>query len=211
MTGATGYERKNMQSLIDEYDRMYSENPVRWDLTDLDAQRFEILRPYCEDGNSLLDVGCGSGHTIEYFADRLPDLDYYGIDLSGVAINHARTVNPQAALVQTSIQDCVFRNIDIVLLGGVAEHFQNLSEGFSAVKKVLARNGIVYMEVPNCIAYPEAHGEGFYKTRADGQTEWHMTRPAWEEVLVGNGFEVIQSVKGQKLYNEFIWILKLKE
>jgi len=197
-----------MPDVIIEYDRMYSENPTRWDIKEIDEQRFEALAEYENTGNKILDIGCGSGHTLAYFAERWKDKQYYGIDWSQVAVRHAAPRLPDMDIRCETLEACKLKQMNIVILGGVAEHFENLPHSLRFVKKIASNDGIVFMEVPNCISYSGAHGEGFYKTKANGQTEWHMTRQRWEEVLHENGFEIIKSITGKKVYNEFIWILK---
>ena len=199
-----------MSDTVNEYNRMYTEAPDRWDITALDQLRYEVLKPYGAPVNCL-DIGCGSGHTIEYLSHYWNKTRFYGIDLSPVAVAFAATRVPWANIQCDYFENCILPQMDAILLAGTAEHFPDLERSFKKLRAMLDRNGIVYLEVPNCITYPNAHGEGFYKTRADGQTEWHLPRAAWETIIKQNGFVIDKSVTGPKAYNEFIWILRKSE
>lgn len=197
-----------MSNAASDYDALYTEYPERWDLIKLDEVRYNVLSKYPEP-ESLLDIGCGSGHTLEYFAKRRTNTQYYGIDLSPVAVKYAAARLPGAVIRCETLQDTTMREMDVVLLGGVMEHIEQLTYGFHRLGQIVAKSGIVYIEVPNCISYHDAHGEGFYQIGA--QAEWHRTRDSWENVIKSNGFEIIQSITGLEKYNEFIWILRKSE
>ena len=195
-----------------DYDALYTEYPERWDLIRIDETRFAVMAETLpEQPESLLDIGCGSGHTLEYFAKRWGAVQYYGIDPSPVAVKYARARIPGAFIRCETLEDTTMREMDVVLLGGVMEHVEQLAYGFYRLGQIVAKSGIVYLEVPNCIAYQDAHGEGFYRLREKSQAEWHRTRESWEDVILNNGFTIVRSVIGPEKFNEFIWILKRSE
>lgn len=202
-----------MFNLAADYDRLYTEYPERWDLIRLDEVRFGVLSEHLhEEPTSILDIGCGSGHTLEYFAKRWKTPIYYGIDPSPVVVRYARARLLDEALIRCeTLEDTTMREMDVVLLGGVMEHIEQLAYGFYRLGQIVAKSGIVYLEVPNCISYQDAHGEGFYRIRASQQAEWHKTRESWEEVILSNGFQIVRSINGPEKYNQFIWILKGSE
>lgn len=195
-------------SLALEYDRMYTEAPARWDMDELDSVRHHVIKQLAiAQDRRLLDIGCGSGHTLKYMHDRWPDMDYFGIDLSLEAVKLAQVNAPFAEITCTRLENCDLDGMDIILLGGVAEHFIDVIGSLRRVREMVRADGIVYLEVPNCIEYPGAHGEGFYRIRADAQMEWHYSRPRWETIIKEAGLVILQSIAGPNKYNEFIWIL----
>ena len=194
-------------SLAQEYDRMYIADPARWDMDELDRVRLHVLKDYAEAGAKLLDIGCGSGHTLKYLHEHWRTVAYYGIDLSPAAVELAKANAPFAEIVCTRLTDCDLEGMDIIMLGGVAEHFADPRRSLQYVRRMLDDGGIVYLEVPNCLAYGDAHGEGFYRIRAGDQTEWHLPRAEWEKIINDAGFVILKSITGPNKYNEFIWIL----
>jgi len=82
------------QSLIEEYDRFYLHNPRIWIDDTRNQFAFSALSGYLKQAPaSVLDVGCGNGHTIKYFSERWQDTRFTGLDLSPVAIKIAKKLN----------------------------------------------------------------------------------------------------------------------
>src|SRR5687767_4907790 len=50
------------------------------------AQAIELLKPLIEPGDTLLDVGCGSGYFFHSLKSRDVPVEYSGIDASGTLI-----------------------------------------------------------------------------------------------------------------------------
>ena len=82
-----------------------------------------LLRPY----GSVLDVGCGYGRLATAFCDA--GYDYTGIDVSGVAIETARLLEPRGTYVVGSALDAEFeRRFDLVCVLYVFVHFVDDSD-----------------------------------------------------------------------------------
>jgi SAM-dependent methyltransferase len=197
----------------DFYDRLYKANPHKWEVEEYDHFAFSTLNIYfdLDPPKSLLDIGCGNGHTLEYFAKRWPETAYTGLDLSNEAIQLAHKRVPGAALFWGAFESTILpKKYDCILLLGVIEHFEDLYRSLSNLRGILAENGICYIEAPNCIAYPESmHEEGYRKTNVGShQEEWHLFRPLWERILVNEGFEIVRSLKGPNLQSEFVWLVR---
>ena len=190
------------------YNEIYTENPQKWESVLRDIIAFGTTSKYASSPKMMLDIGCGNGHTIGYFADRWVDTEYVGIDLSDVAIAVARMRVPKATFTRSSLEDWYlgWKDVDVIIVMGVAEHFEDLSGSLAILKSLGA---IVYLEVPNCLFMSGSDKEGFRKTK-DGadQKEWHLRRETWESHLVEADFEIVESVTGPLRTYEFIWVIK---
>lgn len=189
------------------YDAIYSAQPGKWKSDMRDEFAYNQLREVLiAPPDTLLDIGCGNGHTLEYFSKRWERTRYYGIDLSSVAIGLAQEKVPGARLQAVSLMDYKpERRFEIVLALGVAEHFEDLVGGLKKVRSLVADYGMFYMEVPNNIGYSHDKTESF---RPQGkQTEWFLQRSTWEEKIKESGLRVVRAIKGTHKYMEFIWIL----
>ncbi len=198
--------------LVQEYDRFYTDNPEKWNSTSQDAMRFEFVRQYGPP-KTLLDVGCGNGHTLAYFAQQWPDTQYAGIDLSSVAVTLAKKRIPFAKIICGDVlamgrmaRDGIH---EMILLAGVAEHFPDPLDGLERVCGLLAHDGITYLEMPNCLAYPNAGKEEGYRRPNIGskQMEWHLNRMSWVKLIGKAGLRILEGHKGSNAANEFIWIV----
>src|SRR4030042_5892895 len=182
-------------------------------MVDYDRLAFDTLNEYFGKSRprDLVDIGCGNGHTLEYFARRWPEVAYTGIELSGEAIKLARRRVPGASFLHGIFDEMTFpQKYDCILLLGVIEHFDDLAKSLKRLRKLLTKKGICYIEAPNCINYPESiHDEGFRKTNiGTHQVEWHLYRSTWELILKQAGFEIVASLKGINMQSEFVWLVR---
>lgn len=195
-----------MDERLEFYNKIYSDKPDKWDLEWRDKFAFYVLSRHTEQPESLLDIGCGNGHTIEFFNKRWPDTTYVGMDLSDEAIKLAEQRVPEAQFICTTFEDAYPLLCDVVVLMGVAEHFEDLIPSLRSLKKF---GKLIYIESPNCLAYSDNKEEGFRATNnVIGQPEWHLTRRSWEERIALAGLEIVESYPGPNISTEFVWMLK---
>lgn len=197
-----------------DYDAIYSDDPGKWSTGNRDQFAFQVLANFTWQPDRLLDIGCGNGHTLEYFKKQWPRTQYFGIDLSQVAINLAAKKLLEVELYCEDFFEWkapLIKPFDVILLMGVAEHFPDLVGGLKKVLSLLATDGWVYLEAPNCLHYSKDKTETFRETtKGSGQQEWHLRRTTWEVIIRQAGFEIEESVFGQSVATEFVWILRRK-
>jgi SAM-dependent methyltransferase len=201
-----------MDEEVARYNRIYTDNPEKWagdpgGLRDLVA--YSHLHKYFKQPETVLDIGCGNGHTIEQFKKFWPDTLYYGIDISDVAIQLAKERVPEEEFIVGDFKDYTI-HCDLVLVMGVAEHFENLIDDLRTLKEY---GTIFYLEVPDCLRAGIFNGsdnydEGFRDTYKGGlQVEWHLKKSSWEQRIRLAGFEILESPAGPDPIT-FVWILK---
>ena len=81
------------------------------------AQAAEILAPYVMPGDTLLDVGCGSGYFFHSLRSRGIPVEYFGVDSAPSLIEIGRRYLPSYGLAPDRLQ--VMRVED---LGGAVDH-----------------------------------------------------------------------------------------
>ena len=190
----------------DFYDMLYLTNPRKWEDEGRDKFTFEQVQEYKPE--SVIDIGCGNGHTLRYFRKEWPDAKYYGIDLSSEATWLANHYMPEGEYFTGDFlemhQDLPYCDMAICL--GTGEHFY---EGVEFLRLLGNRADIVYLEVPNCLAYSDSHEEGWRETTGGSeQVEWHIRRETWEQRIESAGLEIVKSIQGPTKPTEFCWILK---
>lgn len=198
------------RALEEEYNAHYRRNPQRWADEGRDSFAFDTVSAYLKTAPaSMLDIGCGSGHTIAYFQERWPETHYTGLDLSAEAISLAMQRVPGASFMRSWLGYLGLPRFELVTLLGVAEHFENLQNGLRAARRTMTDSGIMYIEVPNCIGYPSSEKvEGFRRLNmGSGQQEWHLHRETWEQELRQAGFVILESIQGPSIFTEFVWLL----
>lgn len=81
------------------------------------AQAIELLRPHIVDGDSILDVGCGSGYFFHSIVNRKIVAEYWGIDSSKSLIEIGKKELSRFKLSPNNLQ-----NIRVEDLDGLFDH-----------------------------------------------------------------------------------------
>jgi SAM-dependent methyltransferase len=194
-------------STAEFYDDIYRANPRKWgNIAYRDAVAFGALNlALGRPPKRVLDYGCGNGHTLAYFRERWKEAHYTGVDISPVALELARERVPDGEY-HTEIPAKMW---DVITIMGVAEHFEDPAAELRRIAGFLPPDGLLYLEVPNCLAYSKDKGEGFRQTyEGAGQIEWHWQRKTWEQAIKAAGLEVVHAYKGPTPTWEFIWVLR---
>ncbi len=95
----------------------------------------------------LLDVGCGGGFFLKQ-AEKFTET--FGVDFSSVALNNAKKIS-KAELTLCSASSLPFKNnfFDFVVCLGSLEHFIDMENALSEMKRVLKKDGKILIYVPN--------------------------------------------------------------
>jgi trans-aconitate methyltransferase len=201
---------RDKRKVIDEYNSLYRKRPNIWTDPGRDAFAFDVLyEHFSVPPATMLDIGCGSGHTIGYFHERWPGVAYTGLDLSIAAIELARQRQPYAKFIYGWLGEVDLPQYELVMILGVAEHIEDLKNGLIEARGTMTATGVMYVEVPNCIGYPTSEPrEGFRRiNQGNRQHEWHLHRASWEKALRQAGLDILISKQGPNITSEFVWLL----
>jgi methionine biosynthesis protein MetW len=104
----------------DEYWLKREEDGSSWEF----IPRYKIATDMVSDGESVLDVGCGTGGFLVYLKQQKPLCELFGIDKSQRAAGIARHRGIEASVIDTqmSLRLQVDRDFDVVVLMEVLEH-----------------------------------------------------------------------------------------
>ena len=188
------------------YDVIYLTNPHKWENKERDEFTFQKLSEFVLEPKSLIDIGCGNGHTVKHFAGEWVDTKFYGIDLSSEAIEIAGEIFPEGKYFAGDFMEAELPHCEVAICMGVAEHFEQLGD---FLVKLKCTADLILLEVPNCLSYSDDKTEGFrLTTTGSDQEEWHISHDCWEKHIGWAGFEIVASIQGRTKATEFIWILK---
>lgn len=135
------------------YEQQYSQAELAHLNRKID-QKFRIIEQSGIEASTghLLDVGCGEGFTLKYFASR--GWQVTGIDFS---LHGCQTHNPDlvSRLIQTDLVeglDNLTRDkltFDVIWLDNILEHVLDPKRMITSCRQLLTSNGIIVIEVPN--------------------------------------------------------------
>lgn len=120
---------------------------------DLVAATFDDLSAQLVDTRRLIDVGCGPGQFTIMAAERLPEAEVVGIDLSPTMIQLARghaAASPAAKRLRFQVGDAMAlpfpdASFDAAMSGGSIKQWPDASQGLAEIHRVLAPGGRAFV------------------------------------------------------------------
>ena len=113
------------------------------------AQAAELLAPHIAPGDSLLDVGCGSGYFYHSLKSRDIPADYYGIDSAPALIRIGQQIMPEFGLPAENLMvmriEDLDGEVDHVLCMNVLSNMDNYHRPLERILKT-ARKTVVLRE-----------------------------------------------------------------
>lgn len=181
----------------EQYDALYRRSPFE------DSPRFyrwiaSLIT--AEDGEPVLDIGCGIGGALVALTER--GVEPWGVDVSREALRRARERAPKARLLlgdgaRLPYPDGSFRTI---LNLGNLEHFSDLAGGIREMRRVLTEDGRAWVLLPNLF-----YSGAVWRVIVKGTGPDHhqpidrfATRREWHDLLEAGGLEVLRSIPYHK-------------
>lgn len=164
------------QTVYDEYYANYSkyEDPAiasGGGHTLIDAQRidetFSLLEQYIPNKQAkILDIGCGNGWLLKNLQQRGYN-NVHGIDPSMACIDYLNNYitgggNYMLRLSEIYANSQTLGKYDFIILSHVLEHVADLHTAIRSIWSILAKNGSVYIEVPDASRYISHNVVPFY-------------------------------------------------
>ena len=114
-----------------------------------EVERFEKILSFCK-GDTIIDVGCGTGELTSYLKDALPAPEIWGSDISEVALELARAKTKKVFYENQPIEspDEYEDYFDTVICSHTLEHLQDPSILLEKFKRILKPKGIVIIVLP---------------------------------------------------------------
>ena len=97
---------------------------------------------------SVLDIGCGDGHTLDLYAHH-PGVKTYGVDFNVAALELARNNGHNVYAGSFETVDLPSNFFDLVTATHVIEHVEDPRQFLMKVHSVLRSDGILWLETPN--------------------------------------------------------------
>ena len=144
--------------------------------------------------NSLLEIGCSIGYTLE--AAKKREIKHLGIDISEYAVNYCNNLGLNASSASFDELKKTNKKFDLIFMQHVLEHFENPFAVLQDCHELLNEKGIVLILVPNS-KYSRAEKQNskhrFYNMEGVGSEHFvYFNYRNLGKTLQASGFEVIQ-------------------
>lgn len=169
-------------------------------------RKYKLISQYCNNGN-ILDIGSATGEFLNIFKKK--KWDVYGVEPNENARNYAKNnynINAGDEEVITKFEQQKF---DVITLWHVLEHVASINDRIQEIKRVLKKNGILVVALPNCNSL-DAKIYGKYWAAYDVPRHlYHFTQDTVERLFKKNKFELIKT-RAMKFDSYYVSLLSEK-
>lgn len=101
--------------------------------------------------NSVLDVGCGSGHLLKHVSALYPNAEFRGVDFSTESIRLAKRMHPLLSFEEMSIFELekTGKEFDLILCTEVLEHLEDADVAMAKLVSQCRDGGTIVITVPH--------------------------------------------------------------
>jgi ubiquinone/menaquinone biosynthesis C-methylase UbiE len=118
----------------------------------INRAKIDFIRPFLPAGGRAVEIGCGSGRLLAGIGQAAP-LGLVAVDSSPAALALARetlaAAGSHATFVSADARDLPFtdRSFDVVLSGGLLEHFPDPGEVLAQMVRILRPGALLYLDI----------------------------------------------------------------
>lgn len=156
-----------------------------------------------EAAGRILDAGCGPGNSTAVLAERFPEAQLLGIDLSEDMLSAAKERLPQAVFMQKNLEGDLtdLGTFDVVFSNAALQWLANPEDGIRRLFHLVAPGGCLAVQIPDC--QPKSDGStGRLETGDAHAAIWNTAaEPEFETYL--SEIQPLKSVNGGQLYRLF--------
>lgn len=168
-------------SLLDQIYKISRVFTLRWKISIVKTNTFTPQ----ENENRLLDYGCGTGEFLN--TARKKGFSVSGVEPSAIARSYAEQLAHQQVYSSISQTNLVY---NAITLWHVLEHVPDLNEKLEQLKERLAKNGTMFIAVPN----HRSIDAQTYKSEWAGYDVprhlWHFNRDTMTQLLKGHSLRI---------------------
>lgn len=169
----------------------------------------KTINKYLKTGDSLLDIGCGAGTLVFFFANKVKNVT--GIDVSKKAINKCIISKKNLKLNNVLFEvknfpiDISLVKYDFIIISEVIEHIKNDELAIKKIYSLLKPGGYALITTPSKNA-------PLFKLRLADDFDrrvGHLRRYTADELIKmckKNGFEIVEIKKTEGIIRNFLFL-----
>ncbi len=140
--------------------------------------KLKLINSFNTNQKKILDIGAGTGDFISVCKNN--NWNTTGIEPSKKARDIASTKN---LVLRDSIDKIVEEKFDIITMWHVLEHVPNLDEYIVKLKKLLTKDGVLIIAVPNYKSYDAKYHKEYWAAYDVPRHLWHFSKTSIEKLF----------------------------
>jgi 2-polyprenyl-3-methyl-5-hydroxy-6-metoxy-1,4-benzoquinol methylase len=141
-------------------------------------------------GNTILDIGCGTGEFLHECAKS--GFNTTGIEPNEKAAAFARAVHKIKVYSEDFLRGAPPVSFDLITLWHVLEHVPDLNERMSTIKRLLKDSGTLIIAVPNAGSKDAAHYGRYWAAYDLPRHLYHFTMETMNELIKRHDLKVVR-------------------
>ena len=176
----------------DYWNQRNSETSINSEYTDTDSQgkrrnwisQFLYTKEHIA-GNTILEIGVGAGQSILWFENE--GFQVTGIEPDGRNVSMINRVLKRGRVIESSVEEFSSDEVfDVIWMSHVLEHLIEPDDFIKKIKNNLKKNGIFFIEVPNCEYEP------MLKSSIEKNPHlFHFTKKALTKLVENAGYKIV--------------------
>lgn len=199
---AAFYEKKYYQNNFGFYEKQkYTEEEIIY-RNNMYCEKRYIIGCHNINSGKMLDVGCGEGHALAFFAEH--GWDVTGIDFSefGMRAHHPNLIGKLIkGDLLASIESMDNSTFDFINMDNVFEHIPEPRDFLGVIKKLCNSKTILCIKVPNDFSLTQSVlfnlgciEDAFWVTKETCEHYNYFTAQSLENLLIDNGFKCLEKI-----------------
>jgi ubiquinone/menaquinone biosynthesis C-methylase UbiE len=176
---------------LSKYDRVSRRYDSRWRFYVQESIRRTLAHVDVQAGQTLLDVGCGTGQLLTAVAETRPQVQLAGVDVSRGMLNVARRRVPSARLIQGRVEQLPVPggSVDWLVTTSVFHYVQEPFAARREFRRVLRPGGTLVLTDWSA-DYPTMRLQARWSKATDRSFRHVYTALELQAILVAAGFDV---------------------
>lgn len=151
------------------------------------CKKAALVKKYQQNGR-LLDIGCGQGHFLR-------KMEAKGFEVFGVEKNEeVRKIVKEEYSIELQNSDWLTKQKDesfnAITMWHSLEHIENLNETMREANRLLAKDGVLVIALPNVKSYDQKYYKLYWAGYDVPRHLWHFSPKTFKILAKNNGFEI---------------------
>lgn len=178
-------------------DKEYQENKDLF--KNIFKKRYRLISKFIKSPKKVLEIGSSSG----VFLDLFKDSETWGVEPSAIVQSTQYTVH---RIINTYFEKAKLPEnyFDLVIMNHTLEHVEDADLVLAKASKILKRNGILFIDVPNAGGLGSKLLGKRWPYRLSEEHNYQFTRASLSKKIIDSNFKILhwESRSGLFEYNE---------